>query len=211
MTKGTWIIWKPLDLAIQVYLPVQAEGPSAFKGCFYGGKHTYIKDKGRGWSQALDTNVWEHFQHVAFPACHVHESAKVVIEMSVGKQAGWAALLRRRDGPEMGPWRQGGVCLQRWVGFEESEVAKCIWEECVPVPRRHLAGGKDGMVGEALSRRELMWILKLTQETNVKTRWGPIAPRAWNTWQEQPWRVSPLDTGLWRFSVVKKNQKRVNQ
>lgn len=38
--------------------------------------HTYIKDDGRGWSQAPDTNVRQHFEHVAFPGSHVNESEK---------------------------------------------------------------------------------------------------------------------------------------
>lgn len=38
-----------------------------------------MKDDGRGRSQALDTNVREHFKHVAFPACNINESGKAVI------------------------------------------------------------------------------------------------------------------------------------
>lgn len=41
-----------------------------------GGICTYIKYDGRGWSQALDADVREHFQHVAFPACNINESGK---------------------------------------------------------------------------------------------------------------------------------------
>lgn len=40
--------------------------------------HTYIKYEGRGWREALDTDVGEHFKHVAFPACHVDEPERTM-------------------------------------------------------------------------------------------------------------------------------------
>lgn len=74
-TNGTWAFGKPLGLAILIYF----RAPLSLRGCFHGGIHTYIKDDGRGWSQAPDADVGEHFKHVAFPARHVHKSGKVII------------------------------------------------------------------------------------------------------------------------------------
>lgn len=54
------------------------QGPSAFKGVSAGRIHTYIKDDGRGWSQTPDADVGEHFEHMAFPARHVHKSEKAI-------------------------------------------------------------------------------------------------------------------------------------
>lgn len=79
---------KITELSDQVYFIIQTEGPSALRGCFCGRIHTYIKDDGRGWSEALDANIREHFKHVAFPACNVNKSERAVIRKSVDEGEG---------------------------------------------------------------------------------------------------------------------------
>lgn len=44
----------------------------------FGGARTYVEYEGRGWSEALDTDIGQHFKHVTFPACNVDEPEKTM-------------------------------------------------------------------------------------------------------------------------------------
>lgn len=44
----------------------------------WDGTHTYIKYEGRGRCEALDTDVGQHFKHVAFPTRHVDEPERTI-------------------------------------------------------------------------------------------------------------------------------------
>lgn len=65
--EGAWLTGKGLGSAAQASL----------LSC-RGRTHTYIKDEGRGRREALDADVREHFEHVAFSACHIDESERAI-------------------------------------------------------------------------------------------------------------------------------------
>lgn len=62
--------------ALNSTAPSPAKKDPLLAGWCPGGAHTYIKDKGRSRCEALDTDVREHFKHVAFPASHIDESER---------------------------------------------------------------------------------------------------------------------------------------
>ena len=149
--------------------------------------HTYIKDDGRSWSQTLDADVGEHFEHMAFSARHVHKSEKAIMEPPcVGVPAvvpsGGFTTKPRGEGLNGSLASSVGGGLgevsefwgsEQWLNAPENNTSRCCGS-----PTQGRAGGWLGVWGGPFRRRHLLCVLKVMLSHKGKPGLGPVDPHA---------------------------------
>lgn len=133
-----WVVSRSLALseslrsAAQLYWISCQERLPPLSAALWGGSHTYIKYEGRGWREALDTDVGQHFKHVAFPARHVDEpertmqgTKRTLTSPPPATPSSGSVLWKGLEGSLMGclaaPVRNSSSILVPWGSFGQGQ------------------------------------------------------------------------------------------